>query len=374
MDRSFDAFRQAVADEDRRRAVLFRDGRPWFVLLSHQFERPDLEALCATATSIRRMDRHRDGVDFLRGILAGKRVMNLFAQPSTRTCESFVAAAEKLGASARVVSDLRTSSFAKGESVEDAVRTLSSFYDTLVTRHPDEEFATRASWALSRSGRPIPVISAGSGTAEHPTQALLDVYTLEYSFLARGGIDGKRILLVGDIGRNRAARSLALLLTRFRIDRIDIACHPEHPPDAPFVDALARHGIALAYHPSVAEALGAVGKDLDAIYVTRLQQEWDAADAALGTSDAFVLDPALRDRIRPDCVILHPLPRVNELPDAWEDHPGFVVWRQVRNGMWMRAAVLAHVHGAAAEITARADRLGLLGPPPADGARPRARR
>lgn len=358
---TYAAFSQSLDDENTRRTTLSRDGRPYFVLQSQQFERTDLDALCATATAIRRMDRHRDGVAFLRSILAGKRVMNLFAQPSTRTCESFVAAAERLGATARVVSDLRTSSFAKGESVEDAVRTLSSFYDTLVTRHPDDDFATRAAWAMSRSKRSIPVISAGSGTSEHPTQALLDVYTLQYSWAAeRGGIDGKRILLVGDIGRNRAARSLALLLTRFRIDRIDVACHPDFPPDPPFLAALAHHGVEVVLHPKLETALLAVGRDLDAIYVTRLQQEWDPSGGTLGTSDDFVLHPSYREHLRPDCVVMHPLPRVNELPEAWEDHPGFVVWRQVRNGMWMRAALLAHVHGAADEITARGHRLGVL--------------
>jgi aspartate carbamoyltransferase catalytic subunit len=358
---SYEGFQQLLSDESSCRSVLFREGRPYFVLQAQQFERRDLEALCYTATAIRRMDRHRDGAGFLRGILDGKRVMNLFAQPSTRTCESFVAAAEKLGATARVVSDLSTSSFAKGESVEDAVRTLSSFYDTLVTRHPDEDFAARAAWAMSRSNRSIPVISAGSGTAEHPTQALLDVYTLRYSFEARGGIDGKHVLLVGDIGRNRTARSLALLLTRFDVRRIDVACHPSHPPDKPFCDALARHGVELVSHPSLERALRSEGKRLDAIYVTRLQQEWDPGNPTLGTAHEFVLHPHYRDQVRPDCVIMHPLPRINELPDEWEDHPGFVVWRQVRNGMWMRAALLAHIHGAADEILARGRRLGLIG-------------
>jgi aspartate carbamoyltransferase len=357
---TYDAFRAGVEDESARRALLFRDGRPRFVLFAQQFDRPELDRLCATATAIRRLDRHREGVPFLRSLLAGKRVLNLFAQPSTRTNESFVAAAEKLGASVRVVADLRTSSFVKGESVEDAVRTLSSFYDTLVTRHPDDDFAIRASWALARSRRPIPVISAGSGRSEHPTQALLDVYTLRYSFAGRGGIDGKRILMVSDLGRNRAARSLALLLTRYAIRRLDVACFPGHGPDPAFVASLAAAGIELVLHASARAALETVGAELDAIYVTRLQQEWDVPGASLGTSDDFVLSWDLRHLIRPDCVILHPLPRVNELPDAWDDHPGFVVWRQVRNGMWMRAALLAHAHGADDEITARARRLELV--------------
>jgi aspartate carbamoyltransferase catalytic subunit len=166
---------------------------------------------------------------------------------------------------------------------------------------------------------------------------------------------------VGDIGRNRAARSLGVLLTRFGIDRIDVACTPGHLPEASFVDGFSQRGTELVFHPTLGAAMDAVGPELDAIYMTRLQQEWDAGKTGeLGTSPDFVLHPRYRDRVRPDCVILHPLPRVNELPDAWEDHPGFVVWRQVRNGMWMRAALLATIHGAAGEIRARGWRLGLI--------------
>lgn len=360
MTEGFDAFLSGLSTPEGRRARLFFGDRPRHVLMAQQFGRADLDALCDTATAIRRLDRHRDGLPFLRGLLAGHRVMNLFAQPSTRTCESFVAAAEKLGATARVVSDLSTSSFAKGESVEDSVRTLSSFYDTLVTRHQDDQFAARAAWALSRSGRPIPVISAGSGKAEHPTQALLDIYTLRYSFAKRGGIAGKRLLLVGDIGRNRAARSLALLLLQFGVASVEVACFPGHEPEASFTQAFVDAGVALNFYATLDAAIQAVGSTVDAIYMTRLQQEWDTSGAALGTSAAFVLEPHYRTQLRADCVIMHPLPRVNELPDAWESHPGFVVWRQVRNGMWMRAALLATLHGADGEIRARGERLGLL--------------
>ena len=98
--------------------------------------------------------------------------------------------------------------------------------------------------------------------------------------------------------------------------------------------------------------------------MTRLQQEWDAGGAPdkadLGAKGPFVLQTKFREMLREDCVIMHPLPRINELPESWEDHPGFVVWRQVRNGMWMRAALFATVYGADAEIRARAHRLGLL--------------
>lgn len=360
---SYEEFRDAIQDGARRRALLFREGRPFFVLLSQQFSRDELEQLCDTATAIRRLDRHRDGREFLLGILRGHRVMNLFAQPSTRTAQSFIAAADKLGAISRLVSDLRTSSFAKGESIADSVRTLSSFFDAIVVRHPDDEFATQAAWALHRSQRPIPVISAGSGKSQHATQSLLDIYTLRYSFDQRGGVDGKRILIVGDVARNRAARSLALLLTKFQPAAIHFVSPRDFQPDDELLDYLRRHEIAVELTDTLETLLRERGRDFDAIYMTRAQKEWDSDGVAApddpGADQAYVLRSEFRPLIRPDCVIMHPLPRINELPESWDDHPGFVVWRQVRNGMWMRASVFAAIQGAAEEIRARAHRLGL---------------
>jgi len=357
----FEAFETGIHDRDRRHDLLTHHDRPFYVLLSQQFSRAEIERLCDTATAIRRLDRHREGRDFLRGVLQGYRIMNLFAQPSTRTAQSFLAAADKLGATTVQVTDLQTSSFAKGETVEDGVRTLSSFFDAIVVRHKDDAFATRAAWALSQSGRPIPVISAGSGKSQHVTQSLLDIYTLRYSFAERGGIDGKSVLIIGDIARNRAARSLAYLLTKFSRPRLLFACPEKYAPDAELRGYLEEHAIEVAIHNSLEDVLRERGRHIDAIYVTRLQQEWGAAEGEkLGADEAFVLKTEYRELIRPDCVVMHPLPRVNELPDSWENHPGFVVWRQVRNGMWMRAALFATVWGADAEIIARARRLFLV--------------
>ena len=364
---SFEEYKAALGTSASRRALLFRDGRPFHVLLSQQFSRDDLIHLTDTATSIRRLDRHRDGRDFLRGLLRGIRVMNLFAQPSTRTAESFIAAADKLGATTRLVADIRTSSFSKGETVEDSVRTLSSFFDTIVTRHPEDDFAVRAAWGLQRSSRPIPVVPAGSGKSQHVTQSLLDIYTLRYSLEQRGGIDGRTVLLVGDILRNRAARSLAYLLTKFDVARVDFVSAKNYLPEGGLVQYIEKHGIKVGVDDNLESYLKRRGGEVDAIYMTRLQQEWDKGDGQptakggeLGTEDAFVLKSEFRSLIREDCVLMHPLPRVNELPESWEDHPGFVVWRQVRNGMWMRAALFAAIHGADQEIRARAVRLGLV--------------
>jgi aspartate carbamoyltransferase len=343
MNSSFEAFREAVADERRRRSVLWREGRPWHVLSSLQFERGDLTHLFQTADRLRTIEAEPNGATRLLGLLAGRRVVNLFGQPSTRTCESFVAAEEKLGASARVLSDLKATSFSKGESVEDGVRTLACFYDLIVARHPDDDFALRASWALDRSERPVPVISAGSGRSEHPTQALLDIYTLHHRW--RGEVDGRRIHLVGDIGRNRAARSFAHLLTRFSGISLDITCHPDWAPEPAFVATLRAGGVEVAFHDRLEPALD---RGPDAIYLTRLQQEWDQAPAELGTDERYVLREELRERIPSTCLILHPLPRVNELPESWEDHPGLAIWHQVRNGVWVRAALLTWIFGLTA--------------------------
>lgn len=359
---SFEEFHESLRESEARKRVLRKSDRPFHVLLSQQFGRPDIESLCDTATAIRRLDRHREGRDFLRGVLVGYRVMHLFAQPSTRTAQSFLAGADKLGATSRTVTNLSTSSFAKGESVEDAVRTLSSFFDAIVVRHHEDDFATRAAWALSRSDRPIPVISAGSGRSQHVTQSLLDVYTLRYSFAERGGIDGKTLLIIGDIARNRAARSLAYLMTKFDQPRVYFVSPDDFRPQRDLLAYLDKHDIEVRIEKDLRTMLSEHGRQIDAIYVTRLQQEWDegGAPAELGSSDTYVLKPEYRDLIRPDCVVMHPLPRVNELPDTWEEHPGFVVWRQVRNGMWIRAAIFAMVYGADEEIRARARRLDLL--------------
>jgi aspartate carbamoyltransferase catalytic subunit len=194
---------------------------------------------------------------------------------------------------------------------------------------------------------------------------VLDIYTLRYSFATRGGIDGKKVLLVGDVSRNRDARWLAYLLTKFDVPSVHFVSHKDFPPDDDVVAYTRKHGIDVQVHEDLGATLRNLGREVDAIYVTRLQQDWDGGgthpEGKLGTADPYVLKAEYRPLVRDDCVLMHPLPRINELPEAWEDHPGFVVWRQVRNGMWIRAALFAAIFGADAEIRARAVRLGLLG-------------
>jgi len=319
--------------------ALFRDDRPLAVIRAAQFERAHLDTLLDATGRVRALHATPAGKRALATTLAGSRVLNLFSQPSTRSCESFAAAANLLGATVRVLNDLSVSSFAKGETVEDATNVFATFFDVLVIRHADPAFVERA--AATGIARGVPVISSGSGTREHPTQGLLDIATLDHCWRDRGGIDGKRLLLAGDIGRNRAARSLATLLSRFDVPGLDIVCPAAHQPEPALLSELSRRGTEVTLHRSLDDAIGAVGPLLDAVYMTRLQQEWDEDASALGTADAFVLHPRFIEALRPDCQILHPLPRVNELPVAWEALPTFRVWDQVQTGLWVRAALFA---------------------------------
>ncbi|MDA1044339.1 MAG: aspartate carbamoyltransferase, partial [Verrucomicrobia bacterium] len=183
----------AMAPADKK-PYLMRKGIPLHVLIAQQFERKDLERINALTTRIRRIAKERAGRDFLGNLLSDKRAMLFFSQPSSRTFLSFCAACEILGLKIGEVRDTATSSEVKGESREDSVRTFSSYFDLIVMRTQQKGLAERTAWVLSNSERPVPIINAGSGADQHPTQALLDVYTLQRSFENRGGIDGKKIV------------------------------------------------------------------------------------------------------------------------------------------------------------------------------------
>ena len=211
---SWDAFQKLETGE--KGPYFLRNGRPYHALVAQQFDRPTLDRLCELASRIRRIAKTRGGLLFLQDLLSEKRAMLYFAQPSTRTFLSFYAACQILGMHPAEVRDTATSSELKGESPEDSVRTFSSYFDMIIMRHSVGGFAERIAWMLSNTERPVPVVNAGSGKDQHPTQALLEVYTLQRSFEKIGGIEGQKIAFVGDLARGRTVRSLAWLLTQYR--------------------------------------------------------------------------------------------------------------------------------------------------------------
>lgn len=324
-------------------------GRPYHVLIAQQFDRETLDSLCALATRIRRIAKSKMGMKFLGDLLCHKRAMLDFTQPSSRTFLSFYAACKTLGLSVAEVRDAATSSEMKGESREDSVRTFSSYFDMIIMRTPIQGFAEKMAWLLSNSERSIPIINAGSGKDQHPTQALLDIYTLQRSFEKRGGIEGKTIVFVGDLARGRTVRSLAYLLTMYAgVKQRFVAPEPlQIQPDilAQLDAAGVDYTLSNDFVSSIPEA--------DAIYMTRIQDEWDNEPGESGKVDisSYYFLPEHLALLRRHAIIMHPLPRRKEISTAVDSDPRAMYWRQMRNGMWIRTALIAMIFGVDEEIS-----------------------
>lgn len=338
-DISWEAFQELSLEA---KSAFYHDGaREQHVILAQQFDRQRLDALGTLATEIRKIAKQREGSLFLQGLLAHKRGMLFFTQPSTRTFLSFCAACEILGLRLGEVRNPATSSEYKGESRDDSVRTFSSYFDLIIMRSEIGGLAERTAWLLAHSERPIPVINAGSGKDQHPTQALLDIYTLQRSFERSGGIDGKRVVFVGDLKRGRTVRSLSVLLTQYRdVEQCFVA------PDAfqigeDIQKILQSQGIRFSLSRALAQELPSA----DAVYMTRVQNEWDQTQGESGGVDIsrFCLNKDSLERMKPDAVILHPLPRREEIATEIDHDPRAVYWRQMRNGMWIRAALICSI-------------------------------
>lgn len=315
----------------------------YHTLIAQQFDREQLDELCLLATRIRKIAKRHDGALFLQTLLSDKRAMLYFAQPSTRTYLSFESACQILGLKTMDVRDSTTSSEVKGESPEDSVRTFSSYADMIIMRHPVGGFAEHIAWLLSNTERPVPVLNAGSGADQHPTQALLDIYTLERSFEEFAGIDGKHIVFCGDLKRGRTVRSLAWMLTLFEDVKVSFVAPEPLQIGEDILKLLDREGMPYA----VTGDFSAVMPDADAIYMTRIQDEWDATDGESNAIDTtgFSIQSADLPRMKEHAIIMHPLPRRKEIELEVDSDHRAMYWRQVRNGMWIRAALILKTFG-----------------------------
>ncbi|MDT8389651.1 MAG: aspartate carbamoyltransferase [Lentisphaeria bacterium] len=326
------------------RADLFNDGdRAYHTLISQQFDRPMLDRLCRLATRVRLIAKSKPGVEFLQGLLSHKRVMIYFSQPSSRTFLSFYAACQILGCRPAEVRDSSTSSEMKGESPEDTIRTFSSYFDMLIMRTERAGLAEKMAWILGNTGRPVPIINAGSGKDQHPTQALLDVYTLQRSFERSGGIDGKTVVFCGDLLRGRTVRSLAMSLTQYRDVRMLFVTHPRLQIGDDLRQALTAAGVDYELSEDFEVAIPLA----DAIYMTRIQDEWDEnpGDSKAIDTTRYQFKHEHLALLKRDAVLMHPLPRREEIAIEVDADPRAVYWRQVRNGMWIRAALMAETFG-----------------------------
>jgi aspartate carbamoyltransferase catalytic subunit len=324
-----------------------RDGNIFHVIMAQQFDRPTLDYLCELSTKIRGIAKGNQGMLFLQSLLQTKRAMLYFVQPSTRTFLSFMSACQILGIKCSEVRDPTTSSEMKGETQEDTVRTFSSYVDLAIMRHVQESFAEKMAWLLNQTGRPVSVINAGSGKDQHPTQALLDIYTLHRSFENYGGIDGKTIAMVGDLLRGRTVRSLSYLLKNYNGVKIYFVAPRNLQMGQDLKDYLRENDVDFEESKNFEEIIPLV----DAIYMTRIQDEYDQVGESKKvdyTKFHFTMDH-LRV-LKPNAIIMHPLPRRAEIcPEVDQDRRA-MYWRQVRNGMWVRVALIAKVFRVDGEI------------------------
>lgn len=318
-----------------------KDGCVFHVLIAQQFSREQLDALGSLATQIRFIAKSETGMKFLQGLLAHKRAMLYFTQPSTRTFLSFCAACQILGVTIGEVRDTATSSEFKGESKEDSVRTFSSYFDFIIMRTKTGGLAERMAWVLSNSERPVPIINAGSGKDQHPTQALLDIYTLQRSFEERGGIDGKTIVFVGDLARGRTVRSLASLLTNYNDVKQCFVAPEQLQIGRDILDMLEEAGVEV----ELSDDFRSMIPPADAIYMTRVQDEWDSEKGESSRTDIsrYSFNAEHLALLKPDAIIMHPLPRRTEISPDIDHDPRAMYWRQMRNGMWIRAALIAAI-------------------------------
>ncbi len=291
-----------------------------------QFERPWIERLFEETDRMRSLSPGEPVLP--RSILA-----TLFYEPSTRTRLSFESAMLRLGGQIISTENAREfSSAIKGESVEDTVRIVAGYADAIVLRHHEQGAAHRAA-AVS----PVPILNAGDGPGEHPTQALLDLYTIGHEL---GRIDGLRVALVGDLRFGRTARSLARL---FRLTSGTELVFVS-PPAVPMGDDVRAEldAAGITYRDEV--DLATVLPEVDVVYQTRIQRERfatrDEYDASRGV---YVIDQAAMDRLNPDAIVLHPLPRVEEISPEVDRDPRAAYFRQAHNGVFVRMALLSTV-------------------------------
>jgi len=307
---------------------------PWYgkdILSVKQFDRDDIEYVFGVAHEMEGMVRRVGTFDLLKG----KILASLFYEPSTRTSSSFTSAMERLGGSVIPINEVRYSSVSKGESLPDTIRTLECYADVIVLRHPEVGSA-----ALAAQYARKPIINAGDGVGEHPTQALLDIVTIHEEL---GNLEGLNVTMVGDLKYGRTVHSLARLLTLFGAKLNYVSPEILRMP-AEIMDEIREKGIEQKEYDNLEEVIGSS----DVLYVTRVQKE-RFEDPAVYESvrNAFIIDPAMMSKAKDEMIVMHPLPRVGEITMEVDSDPRAAYFRQMEYGLYTRMALLAMVLGKA---------------------------
>jgi len=260
----------------------------------------------------------------------GKKLATLFFEPSTRTRLSFEAPMYELGGNVLGFSEANSSSAAKGESVADTAKTISCYADIIAMRHPKEGAPLVASMNAS-----IPVINAGDGGHNHPTQTLADLLTIKRE---KGSLSGYTIGFCGDLKFGRTVHSLIAALSRYENIKVVLISPDELKlPDYIKKDVLEKNNIEFIETTDLDAVIGA----LDILYMTRVQRErfFNEADY-IRLKDSYILTPKKMENAKPTLSVMHPLPRVNEISVAIDNDPRACYFKQVLNGKYMRMALI----------------------------------
>ena len=299
------------------------------ILDGAQFTREEVEVVLDVAEDIGSRLEQQRALDILKGYVLGA----LFFEPSTRTRLSFETAMHRLGGSVVGFASASVSSSAKGESLADTIRTVDQYVDVIAMRHPQIGSAREAAAVAV-----APVINGGDGAGQHPTQALLDLFTIRAE---RGRLDGNTIVLCGDLKYGRTVHAGVELYKHYRCRLILVA--PEElkmPPE--ITGRLRDHGVSVEETADLEAALAKA----DVIYMTRIQKERFEDPAEYERlKGRYVLTREMVERINPGLTILHPLPRVDEITTDVDTLPGAAYFRQARNGVFIRMALIGLIMG-----------------------------
>lgn len=295
----------------------------YHIISIKDFEREKLDLILKKAEDI-------DSAGVAEHTLEGKLVALLFFEPSTRTRMSFASALARLGGTSITVDSVEGSSISKGETLADTIRVVSSYVDAIVLRHPKEGAARLASEFSS-----VPVINAGDGAGQHPSQTLLDLYTIKQSM----PLDGIDVGLLGDLRYGRTAHSLAYALSNYDVRLHTIAPNGLELPGG-LTDELRKKGVEIIEYRDVKEII----RELDVLYVTRMQRErFPDSSSYLSVAESSRLTPELLEGVREKMIVLHPLPRAGEIDPRVDELPYARYFEQAANGIPIRMAMLREV-------------------------------
>jgi len=299
------------------------------ILNTAQFSIPELNLIMDTAAHY---EKRVKAQEIIRD-MEGKVVACLFFEPSTRTRLSFESAANRLGARVISVASAASSSVAKGESLPDTIRTVDGYADVIVMRHPETGSAQ-----IAADNAQHPFINAGDGSGQHPTQALLDIYTIRKE---KGNLSGLTITFLGDLKYGRTVHSLGYLMTLYKNKMIFVSPQSLRMPEDLTADFRSR-GAEIEETDDVIEALS----KSDIVYVTRIQRErFKDPQEYEKLKGSYIIDRDTINKAKKGITILHPLPRVDEISTDVDDYEGAAYFRQAHNGIYIRMALLALLSG-----------------------------